>query len=341
MTGWRGGERVTAPFVCGCGRCAWCAAGDAQVCPDQQQPGFTYPGTFAERAAVPAADLNLVALPEGVDAVAAASLGCRFATAWRALTVHGEVGPGDTVAVHGCGGVGLSAVMIGVALGARVIALDPAPAARARASELGALAALDPSGTPAAVAAGVAAASDGGVRVSVDAVGRPETAAASVRSLRPRGRHVQVGLLLGEHATPPLPMDLVVSRELSVHGSHGMPAADYPALLEQVADGSLRPQDLVGRVIGLDEAAAALAALDREAAYAGMTVVRPAALISGASSGGAVSRPGPASTGAPCSSRWRRLCRHSQTSGMAKTTMISANAMSMRSPSSGKRRPRK
>ena len=276
VEGWRGGERVTAPFVCGCGRCAWCAAGQAQVCPDQQQPGFSYPGSFAERVAVPAADLNLVALPEAVEAVAAASLGCRFATAWRALTVHGEVGPGDSVAVHGCGGVGLSAVMIAVALGADVVAVDPAPEARERATGLGALAALDPRGTPAAVAAGVVAVTDGGARVSLDAVGLPATAAASVRCLRPRGRHVQVGLLLGQDAEPGLPMDLVVSRELSVHGAHGMPAADYPALLARVADGSLRPQDLVGRVVDLAAAAEALAAMGAGPGPAGMTVARPA-----------------------------------------------------------------
>ena len=120
----RVGDRVTVPFVCGCGRCEFCAAGDAQVCPDQQQPGFTMPGSFAELVAVPAADLNVVPLPDDLDFVTAASLGCRFATAYRAVTAHGRVGPGDWVAVHGCGGVGLSAVMVAAALGARVLAVD-------------------------------------------------------------------------------------------------------------------------------------------------------------------------------------------------------------------------
>lgn len=102
------GERVTVPFVCGCGRCAYCAAGDAQVCPNQAQPGFTQQGSFAELVPIPAADLNVVALPDGVDFVTAASLGCRFATAYRALTAHGRLGAGDWLAVHGCGGVGLT-----------------------------------------------------------------------------------------------------------------------------------------------------------------------------------------------------------------------------------------
>src|SRR6266536_4702993 len=135
---WQVGDRVTVPFVCGCGACEYCDAGDPQVCPHQTHPGFTGPGSFAERVAIHAAEVNLVALPDSVDFVTAASLGCRFATAFRAVTAHGRVAPGDWLAVHGCGGVGLSAVMIGVAQGARVIAVDVAPAALARARALGA-----------------------------------------------------------------------------------------------------------------------------------------------------------------------------------------------------------
>jgi alcohol dehydrogenase len=257
------------PFVCGCGRCAWCAAGDTQVCPDQTQPGFTGPGSFAEQVALSAADTNLVRLPDSLDFVTAASLGCRLATAFRALVTHGRVTSGDWVAVHGCGGVGLSAVMVAAALGARVVAVDVSPAALARATELGATATVradDP-------VPEVRALTDG-VHVSVDAVGSAATAVASVRCLRPRGRHVQVGLLLGDESTPPLPMDLVVARELSVHGSHGMPAHQYADLLAMVAGGALDPALLVGRVIGLDEAGAALAAMDEPATAAGMTVVR-------------------------------------------------------------------
>ncbi len=266
---WAVGDRVTVPFVCGCGRCEWCAAGDTQVCPDQTQPGFTGPGSFAELVALNAADTNLVRLPDGLDVVTAASLGCRLATAFRALVTHGRVTAGDWVAVHGCGGVGLSAVMVAAALGARVVAVDVSPAALARATELGATATVRADDPVAEVRE-----LTGGVHVSLDAVGSPETAVASVRCLRPRGRHVQVGLLLGDASTPPLPMDLVVARELSVHGSHGMPAHQYPDLLALVADGALDPGLLVGRVIGLDEAGAALAAMDEPAISAGMTVVR-------------------------------------------------------------------
>ena len=102
------GDRVTVPFVLGCGRCELCRTGNSQVCPDQEQPGFTLPGSFAEQVAVPRADANVVGLPDAVSFVAAASLGCRFATAYRAVVAHGRVAADQWVAVHGCGGVGLS-----------------------------------------------------------------------------------------------------------------------------------------------------------------------------------------------------------------------------------------
>ena len=269
VTGFRVGERVTAPFVQGCGRCECCVSGNAQVCPQQTQPGFTGPGSFAEQVLVSGADINLVRLPDAVGFVAAASLGCRFATAFRAITMHGRIAAGQWLAVYGCGGVGLSAVMIGVALGARVVAIDRHPAALALASGLGAERILSDT---AATERAVHEITGGGVHVTIDAVGSPATAAVAVRSLRRRGRHVQVGLLLGAEAMAALPMDRVIAHELEIFGSHGMAAADYPALLDLIASGVVRPEMLVGSVIGLDEAGEALAALDSGTA-SGMTVI--------------------------------------------------------------------
>lgn len=264
------GDRVTAPFVCGCGRCAWCLSGDAHVCPDQSQPGFTMPGSFAERVAIPAADFNVVRLPDDLDFVAAASLGCRFATAYRALTAHGRIRAGQWVSVYGCGGVGLSAVMIAAAQHARVIAVDRSPAARELAREFGAEIVLDGADdTPERIRD----LTGGGVHVSLDAVGSAATARASLTSLRRRGRHVQVGLLLGEDADPALPMGHVIAQELEIYGSHGMAAADYPAMLEFVASGGIQPQRLVGAVIGLHDAPAALVALGEPSPCPGMTVI--------------------------------------------------------------------
>lgn len=273
---WRAGDVVTVPFVNACGTCAACRRGEQQVCERQSQPGFTGWGSFAELVALDHADVNLVRLPQGMSPVTAASLGCRFATAYRALTVHGRVRPGDEVVVHGCGGVGLSAVMIAVAAGARVVAVDVSAAAREAAVRLGAAVALDPSGLdPAEVALLVADATGGGAQVSLDALGHPDAATASVLGLRRRGRHVQVGLLLADHASTPLPMDRVVGWELELYGSHGMAAHEYPAMLDAVASGALDPAVLVGRTIAMAQAPAALVAMGRPATSAGMTVLEP------------------------------------------------------------------
>jgi len=258
VTRWRVGDRVVVPFVCGCGACEWCRSGDSQVCPNQTQPGFTHAGSFAEQVVIHQADHNLVALPEAIDFVTAASLGCRFATAYRALTGHTTPRPGQWVAVFGCGGVGLSTVMIAAALGLRVIGIDVSAAARELARSFGAEVTLDPADGD---IAGRIQESVGGVHLTIDAIGDPAAAVTAVRSLRRRGRHVQVGLLLGADSTPPLPMDLLVAQELSVHGSHGMAAGDYPAMLEMIADGRMDPARLVGRIIGLAQAQEALAAM--------------------------------------------------------------------------------
>jgi D-arabinose 1-dehydrogenase-like Zn-dependent alcohol dehydrogenase len=261
---WRPGDRVTVPFVCACGRCAQCAAGEHQVCDEQTQPGFTHWGSFAELVALESADVNLVALPEGVGTEAAALLGCRFATAYRALLQVGRLRAGEWVAVHGCGGVGLSAVMIAAAAGARVVALDVAPAALELARRAGAELAV-PAG------ADVRELTGGGAHVSLDAIGAEAACGASISGLRKRGRHVQVGLL---PEPPRVPMDLVIARELEVLGSHGMAAHAYPEMLALVEAGRLRPDELVTARIGLDDAPAALAAMG-EAAPAGVTLIRP------------------------------------------------------------------
>jgi alcohol dehydrogenase len=272
VTRWREGSRVTVPFVCACGRCPACARGDQQVCERQEQPGFTHWGSFAEYVTVHQADVNLVAVPDGMPSTTAASLGCRFATAYRAVVAQGRVRPGEWVAVHGCGGVGLSAVMIAVAAGARVAAVDPSPRARELARSLGAAVCVDPAAVDGDTAAAVREATAGGAHLSLDALGSPATCGASVAGLRARGRHVQVGLLPGDGTA--VPMGRVVALELELLGSHGMAAHAYPEMMRQVAAGVLRPDLLVGAVISLEEAPAALAALS-DGSPAGMTVIAP------------------------------------------------------------------
>jgi D-arabinose 1-dehydrogenase-like Zn-dependent alcohol dehydrogenase len=264
---------VTVPFVCGCGRCEWCRAGEAQVCPDQQQPGFTHWGSFAEYVALHAADDNLVAIPEQIDFPTAASLGCRFATAYRALVGRARVSEGEWVTVVGAGGVGLSTVMIARALGCRVVVADRNPAALAAASALGAEHALRADGTD--IPAAVAELTGGGGHVAVDAVGSEQTCADAILSLRRRGRHIQVGLLPPVGGHPRVPMARVIGWELDVLGSHGMAAVDYPGMMALIEQGSLQPQRLIERTIGLDEAAAMLPGFDRRT-VAGITIVNPA-----------------------------------------------------------------
>lgn len=271
VRGWHVGERVTAPFVQACGHCAQCREGEHQVCADQRQPGFTDDGAFAELVVAHRADVNLVRLPDGMDAVTAASLGCRFATAYRAVAGHGGVRPGWWVAVHGGGGVGLSAVMIAHALGARVVAVDINAEALATARSLGAEVLVD--ARECATSEAVVQLTDGGAHVSLDALGSVTTCLASIASLRPRGRHVQVGLLVGTESPTRIPMDRVLAEELTIAGTHALAAHDYPALLALVAAGSLEPQRLVAHTIGLADAPAALVDLGQARVRGGMTVI--------------------------------------------------------------------
>jgi alcohol dehydrogenase len=268
VTRWSVGDRVTVPFVNACGRCAQCAAGDHQVCARQTQPGFTHWGSLAEFVALDAADVNLVAVPEALDLATAAALGCRYATAFRAVVQVARVRAGEWVALHGCGGVGLSAVQIAVAAGARVVAVDVAPGALELARELGAEALVDGADD---VPAAITELTGGGAHVSLDALGAAVTCTNSVLSLRPRGRHVQVGLLPPAQGRPEVPMERVIALELQVLGSHGMAAHAYPELLGLIAAGRLDPRRLVSRELALDEAAAALVDVGRTPGIAVVT----------------------------------------------------------------------
>ncbi|MFI9171375.1 zinc-dependent alcohol dehydrogenase family protein [Streptomyces lincolnensis] len=274
---WQPGDRVTVPFVCACGTCPACAAGDHQICERQTQPGFTHWGSFAQYVALDHADVNLVAVPDDMSSATAASLGCRFATAFRAVVQQGRVAAGEWVAVHGCGGVGLSAVMIAAASGARVVAVDVSPGALDLARKFGAVECVDASkltDTPTDTAAAVRDLTGGGAHLSLDALGSPVTCAASVNGLRRRGRHVQVGLLPSPDGTTPVPMARAIALELELLGSHGMAAHTYPPMLELVRAGILRPDLLVTSTIPLDAAPAALAAMGT-APGAGVTVIEP------------------------------------------------------------------
>ena len=259
---WGVGDRVTVPFISGCGSCSECHAGHQQVCHNQEQPGFTHWGSFAEYVSVHQADLNLVALPETMDFATAASLGCRFATSFRAIVDQGNTSAGQWVAIHGCGGVGLSAIMIANAVGANVIAVDIDNEKLALAKELGAVAGINGL-TENDISAAVIELTKGGAHVSLDALGHPVTCFNSIQNLRPRGKHIQVGLMLGEHKNPQIPMAKVIGKELEILGSHGMQAHRYGAMLDMIGSGKLNPSKLVGDQICLADAPDALINMDK------------------------------------------------------------------------------
>jgi alcohol dehydrogenase len=262
VTRWRPGDRVTVPFVAGCGHCHQCQSGNHQVCEHQFQPGFTAWGSFAEYVAIDRADINLVRLPDEMDFGVAASLGCRFVTSFRAIVDQGRVLPGEWVAIHGCGGIGLSAIMIASAMGANVVAIDIAEDKLDFAREIGAVAVVDATKTSGVVEA-VREITKGGAHVSIDALGHPVTSFNSIANLRRRGRHIQVGLMLDDHARPQIPMDKVIAWELEIRGSHGMQAFRYQAMMEMIETGKLEPQKLVGEKISLHDAPEALMRMDR------------------------------------------------------------------------------
>jgi alcohol dehydrogenase len=271
VTRWRRGDRVTVPFVCACGACPECLSGNHQVCDRQFQPGFTGWGSFAQYVAIRYADVNLVRLPQELDFVTAASLGCRFATSFRAVVAQGQVAPGQWVAVHGCGGVGLSALMIAHALDARVIAVDIDEAVLALAQRLGAAVTIDARDTT-DVPGRIREITGGGAQVSIDALGSAVTCANSILCLRKRGRHVQVGLLAGDDYLPRIPMHQVIGRELQICGSHGMQAGKYGDMIALIVSGRLNPKALIGKRIPLEEAPGELEGMDRFGAV-GITVI--------------------------------------------------------------------
>lgn len=268
---WRSGDRVTAPFCMGCGVCPQCQSGNQQICDNYFQPGFTGWGSFAEKVRIAYADHNLVSLPDEMDFADAATLGCRFITSFRGVVAQGRVQGGEWVAVHGCGGVGLSAIMIAAAMGAQVIAVDIDEAKLELARQTGAALTLNARQTP-DIPEAIYELTRGGAHLSIDALGSKVTCRNSILCLRKRGRHIQIGLMAGPDADPPLPMSAVISRELELYGSHGMQAHQYPAMMQMIASGLLRPDKLIGKRVSLAEGISELTRMD-QFEQTGVTVI--------------------------------------------------------------------
>lgn len=270
----REGDRVAVPFSLGDGTCPRCRNGHGNVCMDGVALGFEPEGqgAFADRVAVPHADYNLTELPRGLDSTAAAALGCRYMTAYHGLAHRADLTPGDWVAVHGCGGVGLSVVQIASALGARVIAVDVRREALDTAAALGAHATVDGGGD---VPEAIRERTEGGAAVSVDALGIAETCRNSVDCLASLGQHLQMGLTTeAERGEVSLPTDSMVGREIDFLGSRGMPPTRYDELLAFVEGGAIDPGALVTRTVPLHEVPDRIAAMDGYSAT-GIEVCEP------------------------------------------------------------------
>lgn len=262
VKGFKTGDRVTVPFHMSCGRCPYCFTGQANICMKLGTIGVDFNGGFAELTCVPEADVNLVHLPDDVDMLSAAAVGCRFMTAYHGVVDRGAVKAGEWVTVFGIGGVGLSAVQIATAAGARVIAVDIGEDKLGMAVKEGAVATVN-----ASVDDPVKAVKDltrGGADMSIDALGSAATAIPAIKSLRKGRRHVQIGLTTKSETNTgeiSLPVDTMTFKEISFIGSLGCPPASYAGMLGLIAEGRLEPKRLVTKTVSIDDTSDVLASM--------------------------------------------------------------------------------
>lgn len=257
------GDRVAVPFILSCGTCNYCTRERRPtVCLNQKQPGFTQWGSFAEYLAIPRAATSLAIIPEAVSFQQAAALGCRFTTAYRAVVQQGRVSPESSVAIFGCGGLGLSCVMLAAAARCEtIIVVDVNKGALQKALELGATHAVLQGESDKECRGKVLALSNGGVHVSIEASGFSSACENAVHCTRPAGRMIQVGLVTS--VQPTFPMGLVAARELEVIGSHGFAAENLPELLALVESRKLDPSRIIEREVSLFQGAKALENMKR------------------------------------------------------------------------------
>jgi D-arabinose 1-dehydrogenase-like Zn-dependent alcohol dehydrogenase len=241
------GARVVVPLAQGCGVCDDCRTGYSNHCMRGGMTGYAQYGVLSH------ADFNYAPLPDEIDFVEASSMGCRYVTAFHGLLDQGHVKADESVVIYGCGGVGLSAVQIASALGARVIAVDLDDRKLELAKQVGADDVVNGKKTDPVNA--VIELTNGGADVSVDALGIATTCRNAVASLRKRGRHIQIGLTTQqEKGEVALPIDQIVFREIQLVGSLAIQSFRYPALLSMVQRGRLAPRKLITETIPIEKA---------------------------------------------------------------------------------------
>lgn len=262
VKGWTRGDRVIFPMNPGEGACEWCRSGNQHVCDSGALlvPGVSYWGAFAEYVAIRHADVNLVRLPDSISFADSASMACRYMAAFHGIVDQASVNGGEWVVVHGAGGMGLSAIQVAAAIGAKVIAVDVSEKALAAARDLGAMHVIN-SRTDDPVEA-VRTITHGGAQVSVDALGIAETCRNSVLSLRKLGRHVQLGhTTRNEAGYVPLPIDVILLNELRLYGTFGMQGQRFGTMLAMCETGALKPGRIVHQQIGLEDITGILEAM--------------------------------------------------------------------------------
>jgi alcohol dehydrogenase len=244
------GDRVTVPFCCGCSTCPQCMKGNQHICDQHFQPGFTHWGSFAQYVQIKNADFNLVKLPSSIDFVSAAGLGCRFITAFHGIVNQGKVDNSMFVAIHGCGGVGLSAIMIAAVYGAKVIAIDINEENLQKAKSFGVEYTINACREE--VVDKVREITNGGANLSMDALGSHETSTNSINCLAKKGKHIQVGILGSENTIIVSTADLI-AKEIELIGSHGMPLANYNTIFDLITNKKIDLSLLIDRTVKLED----------------------------------------------------------------------------------------
>ncbi|MCB0669391.1 MAG: alcohol dehydrogenase catalytic domain-containing protein [Saprospiraceae bacterium] len=269
---WTPGDRVTTPFIQACGHCDYCRSGNQQVCEHQEQAGFTYWGSFAEYVEIKNAETNLVRIPEAMSFDEAAVLGCRFGTAYRAVVNQGGVDREDFLLILGGGGVGLSALLIGKALGARIAVVDVNPESLTTAMDFGAEKVYENLNQSAIH--DLVNWSEKGVDVCVDAIGHPALINSGLKTLRRRGRYIQVGLMPDQAGIPEISLGKLLAQELEILGSHGIQSWKYAEMLDFIIEQKLNIKDLIRQHCSLLDAVALLTSMDKNQHF-GITVIHP------------------------------------------------------------------
>jgi propanol-preferring alcohol dehydrogenase len=252
----RGGERVCLHYLATCGECAYCHQGREQFCASGRMIGKHRDGGFAEHIVMPAR--SVFPLPDEIPFTQGAILMCSSSTALHALR-QARLQPGESVAVFGVGGLGVSAVQLAAAMGAdEVFAVDIKPGKLALAESFGATSINAAEQEPVATIASLTGGR--GVDVALELIGLPLTMRQAVRSLAVGGRAALAGITPGNFEVAPYAE--LINKEAEIIGVSDHLARELPQLLRWTRQGKLSLAKVVTRTILLD-AGAVNKALDR------------------------------------------------------------------------------